>query len=45
MVMMKRKILIVEDEASIAETIVYALQTEGFDVIWTALGTECLDIL
>lgn len=35
-------ILVVEDEASIAEAIVYALQTEGFHPIWKATGREAL---
>lgn len=36
------RILVVEDEASIADTIVYALQTEGFAVTWKTRGTEAL---
>lgn len=35
-------ILVVEDEPSIAETIVYALRTEGFDPQWTTTGGEAL---
>jgi len=31
---MRAKILLVEDEPSIADNIVYALKTEGFDVVW-----------
>jgi two-component system catabolic regulation response regulator CreB len=31
---MRSKILLVEDEPSIADNIVYALTTEGFDVVW-----------
>lgn len=36
------KLLCVEDEAAIADTVVYALETEGFAVTWTQLGTEAL---
>ncbi|MEO6875291.1 MAG: response regulator, partial [Opitutaceae bacterium] len=35
-------ILVVEDEATIAETIVYALQTEGFAAVWKTTGREAL---
>lgn len=35
-------ILVVEDEAAIAETILYALQTEGFLPIWKTTGREAL---
>jgi two-component system catabolic regulation response regulator CreB len=38
-------VLIVEDEAAIAETIVYALQTEGFTPMWKTTGREALDAL
>jgi two-component system, OmpR family, catabolic regulation response regulator CreB len=38
-------ILVVEDEASIAETIVYALQTEGFTPLWKTTGREALAAL
>lgn len=34
------RILIVEDEASIAETVVYALKTEGFEPRWVTTGAE-----
>lgn len=37
---MKKTILIVEDESSIAENIQYALETEGFDTVWKAEGKE-----
>jgi two-component system catabolic regulation response regulator CreB len=37
-----RTVLIIEDEASIAETIVYALKTEGFAPIWKSTGHEGL---
>lgn len=37
---MKKHILLIEDERSIADTVCYALQTEGFSVEWKSLGTE-----
>lgn len=40
-----RTVLVVEDEPLIAETIVYALRTEGFSPIWKTTGTEALAIL
>ena len=36
--MQKRVIWLVEDEASIADTLIYALQTDGFEVEWFPLG-------
>ena len=36
------KILVVEDEKSIADTIVFALQQEGFECDWVTLGTDAL---
>lgn len=36
-------ILIVEDEAAIADTLIYALQGEGFDTTWVSLGQAALD--
>lgn len=38
-------ILIVEDEPAIADTLVYALQTEGFAVEWLGLGHAALQRL
>lgn len=35
-------VLIVEDEASIADTLVFALRNEGFEVSWVTLGQEAL---
>jgi two-component system catabolic regulation response regulator CreB len=37
---MKKTVLIVEDESSIAENIRYALETEGFETIWVSEGKE-----
>lgn len=42
---MNPKILIVEDEPAIADTIQYALETEGFDTRHLAAGRPVLDIL
>lgn len=39
---MGKRILVVEDEPAIAETIVYALETEGFSPVWRATGREGL---
>ncbi len=39
------RILLVEDEAAIADAIVYALQTEAFEVTRVGLGREALDLL
>jgi len=36
-------ILIVEDEGSIVDNVVYALKTEGFDTIWCPTGAEGLE--
>ncbi|MBI2512625.1 MAG: two-component system response regulator CreB [Opitutae bacterium] len=36
------RILVVEDEAAIADAIVYALRTEGFEVTWKTRGAEGL---
>ncbi len=39
---MKPKVLIVEDEPGIADTLQYALRTEGFEPLWCATGEEAL---
>ena len=39
---MHSKILLVEDEPSIADNIVYALKTEGFDVVWCPTAEKAL---
>lgn len=41
----RQTILVVEDEASIAETITYALKTEGFQPVWRSTGREALAVL
>ncbi len=38
-------ILVVEDEAAIAETILYALQTEGYAPLWKSTGRDALAAL
>lgn len=40
--MSKQRILIVEDEAAIADTLQYALETDSFDSVWVASGLEAL---
>lgn len=41
----RQTILVVEDEPAIAETITYALQTEGFGPVWKTTGREALAVL
>jgi two-component system catabolic regulation response regulator CreB len=41
----RQTILVVEDEAAIAETILYALQTEGFAPVWKITGREALAVI
>lgn len=42
---MKRSVLLVEDEAAIADTVLYALNSEGFHTHWVRLGGEALRAL
>jgi len=42
---LRQTILVVEDEAAIAETITYALQTEGFVPVWKTTGAAALAVL
>lgn len=42
---MDATLLLIEDEAAIADTLVYALQSEGFRVLWRQLGREGLSCL
>ena len=37
-----QKILLVEDEVAIADTVIYALETEGFKIKWHTLGQDAL---
>ncbi len=39
---MRPKVLIVEDESGIADTLQYALRTEGFEPAWCVTGEEAL---
>ena len=39
------RVLIVEDEAEIAETLSYALKADGFEVTWESLGSRALEQL
>ncbi len=41
----RQTVLVVEDESAIAETITYALQTDGFTPIWKTTGREALTVL
>ncbi|MDH5228557.1 MAG: two-component system response regulator CreB [Gammaproteobacteria bacterium] len=36
-------ILLVEDESAIADTVLYALQTDGFQTHWVGLGLEAIE--
>ncbi len=38
-------VLIVEDERAIADTLVYALRTDGFEPVWKTTGREALAVL
>ena len=42
---MVERILIVEDEPAIADTIAYALRTEGYEVVWCTTGEDALRLL
>jgi two-component system catabolic regulation response regulator CreB len=39
---MHSRILLVEDEPSIADNIIYALRTDGFEPVWCSTGEEAL---
>ena len=41
----RQAILVVEDEQAIADTIVYALRTEGFEPVWRTTGGAALDVI
>ncbi len=36
----KQTVLVIEDEAGIADTVTFALSREGFEPVWTATGAE-----
>ena len=42
---MNQTILIVEDEPAIAENIKFALETEGYVVIWQSVGGQVMETL
>jgi len=42
---MKDKVLVVEDEQTIAETILFAFESNGFEAKWVSLGGEGLKLL
>ena len=37
-----KHVLVVEDESAIADSVVYALETEGFDTEWVTSGEKAL---
>ncbi len=41
----RQTILVVEDEAAIADTVVYALQTENFATVWKTTAAGALDVV
>jgi two-component system catabolic regulation response regulator CreB len=41
----RQTVLVVEDEAAIAESITYALQTDGFTPLWKTTGRDALAVL
>ncbi len=41
---MSKHILLIEDETSIADNVVYSLKAEGFEVTWKGLGEEGLHL-
>jgi two-component system catabolic regulation response regulator CreB len=41
----KARILLVEDEPSVADTVTFALRSEGFEPAWASTGEEALGIL
>lgn len=42
---MNETILLVEDEPSIADNVIYALETEGFRVLWQSSGKDAMSVL
>ena len=40
--MTKKRILVVEDEQAIADTVIHVLENEGFVVDWVSLGTDAI---
>ncbi len=44
MLIMKKNILVLEDEPAIADTIIYALESEGFSVKWCTTTKDARDV-
>lgn len=42
---MPGRILVVEDERAIADTLIYALRTEGFEPVWCELGSQAMELV
>jgi two-component system catabolic regulation response regulator CreB len=42
---MAGRILVVEDERAIADTLLYAMRTEGFEPVWCELGGRALELV
>ncbi|MBI1753577.1 MAG: two-component system response regulator CreB [Acidobacteria bacterium] len=42
---MSVRVLVVEDERAIADTLLYALRTEGFEPVWCDLGGRALELV
>lgn len=42
---MPGRVLVVEDERAIADTLLYALRTEGFEPVWCELGSQAMDLV
>ena len=42
MTQQRRRVLLIEDESAIADAVVYALETEGFEVVWCNTGVQGL---
>jgi len=38
----RRRVLLIEDESAIADAVVYALETEGFEAVWCNTGADGL---
>lgn len=41
----RQTILVVEDESAIADTLIYALRTDGFEPVWKTTGREALAVM
>ena len=43
--MSKKTLLLVEDEQSIADALIFSLEADGYRVIWSQLASEALDTI